>query len=113
MIKGIGVDIVELDRIPIEKEHFAKKVLSKKEYQIYISKQSDKRKREYLGSRFASKEAYLKARGKGLGEIPLSQIEILTEDSGKPYFTNDKNAHISLSHEKHYAIAYVVIEEGI
>lgn len=109
MIKGIGVDIVDLKRISLEKDLFAKKILTSKEFEIYLSLSSEKRKKEFLGGRFAGKEAFLKANGKGLGEISFQDIEILNEDSGKPYL-NVSNAFISLSHENTYAIAYVIIE---
>lgn len=109
MIKGIGVDIVNLERISLEKDLFAKKILTPKEYEYFLSLTSLKRKKEFLGGRFAGKEAFLKANGKGLGEISFQDIEILNEDSGKPYL-NFPNAFISLSHENTYAIAYVVIE---
>lgn len=109
MIKGIGVDIVNLERISLEKDLFAKKILSEKEYQIYIALSSIKRKKEFLGGRFAGKEAFLKANGKGIGEISFQDIEILNEPSGKPYL-NVPHAFISISHETSYAIAYVVIE---
>lgn len=109
MIKGIGVDIVNLDRISLEKDLFAKKILTAKEYELYLSLSSIKRKKEFLGGRFAGKEAFLKANGKGIGGISFQDIEILNENSGKPYL-NYSNALISISHETAYAIAYVIIE---
>ena len=67
------------------------------------------RKREYLGGRFAAKEAYLKANGLGLGGMRFNEIEVLNSKSGAPYL-NDPKAKISISHEKDYVIAFVVIE---
>ena len=106
----IGVDIVELDRLKVNHDHFVKKILTDKEYEIFNSFNSEERKREYLGGRFAAKEAYMKANQKGLGQISFHDIEVLNRDDGSPYL-NDMNAQISISHEKHYAIAFVVIEK--
>lgn len=112
MIKGIGVDIVELDRIHKDSIALAHRILSKNEFKQYEKKKTIKQKQEYLAGRFAGKEAFLKAFGKGLGEIPLKEIEILNDFSGKPYFSFSSHCFISISHENKYAIAYVVIEEG-
>jgi len=104
---GIGTDIVDLRRIDPENEHFARRILTDAEYAVFESL-TDHRKREYLGGRFAGKEAYLKAKGLGLGGMGFHDIEILNLESGQPYL-NDPDALISLSHEKDYAVAFVVI----
>ena len=106
----IGVDIVELNRLNIDHEHFVKRILTKKEYEVFSSFNSTQRKKEYLGGRFAAKEAYMKANQKGIGQISFHDIEVLNREDGSPYL-NDTNAQISLSHELHYAIAFVVIEK--
>lgn len=51
---GIGVDIVELSRLDIENERFVRHILSDEEYEIFQSFPTEKRKREYLGGRFAA-----------------------------------------------------------
>ncbi len=107
-MKGIGVDLVDLNRLDLENETFIKHVLSEKEYACF-SKMNGLRKREYLGGRFAAKEAYLKANGLGLGGMRFNEIEVLNSESGAPYL-NDPKAKISISHEKDYVIAFVVIE---
>lgn len=109
-MKGIGVDIVDLDRLDIENLHFVERILTHQEYQIFRHIKSATRRVEFLGGRFAGKEAYLKARHMGLGGIDFHDIEILNDESGCPYF-NDNQAHISISHEKKYAIAFVVIDD--
>ncbi len=109
-MEGIGVDIIELDRLDLTHTSFIQKVLTDKEYQVYLSLKNDIRKKEYLGGRFAAKEAYLKAKHKGLGNISFQQIEILNDETGCPYI-NDEDALVSISHEKHYAIAFVVINK--
>ncbi|MCI9093194.1 MAG: holo-ACP synthase [Coprobacillus sp.] len=109
-MRGIGVDIVDLERLDIHKIHFIKRILSEKEYEIFLEIKSEQRKLEFLGGRYAAKEAYMKARHKGLGEIDFHDIEVLNFPNGCPYL-NDKSAHISISHEKKYVIAFVIIEE--
>ena len=64
-----------------------------------FNKCTDSRKKEYLGGRFAAKEAFLKANKKGIGEIPFHEIEVLNDESGAPY-VNNSDALISISHEK-------------
>ena len=106
----IGIDIVELDRLKIDNDHFVKRVLTKKEHDIFNSFNSIQRKKEYLGGRFAAKEAYMKANQKGIGQISFLDIEVLNREDGSPYL-NDENAQISISHEKNYAVAFVIIEK--
>lgn len=107
MIKGIGVDIVDLHRIEKNQEALAKKVLTEKEYTVF-SNLNSRRKTEFLGGRFAAKEAFFKA---VTNEVSFKSIEILNDDSGKPY-VNHPNIHISLAHENKYVIAYIIHEEG-
>lgn len=107
---GIGVDIIDLDRLDVENKYFVERILTVNEYAVFSSMKSYQRKLEYLGGRFAAKEAYLKAKHVGLGAIGFHDIEILNDKDGCPYL-NDKNAQISISHEKKYAIAFVIIEK--
>ena len=106
----IGVDIVDLDRLNIDHDHFVRRILTDKEYEVFCSYTHIQRKKEYLGGRFAGKEAYMKAQQKGLGQISFHDIEILNREDGSPYL-NDESALISISHEKSYAVAFVVIEK--
>lgn len=107
---GIGVDIVDLDRLDIENKYFVEKILSINEYKVFSSMNSKQRRTEYLGGRFAAKEAYMKAKQLGIGAINFHDIEILNHEDGSPYL-NDEKAQISISHEKKYAIAFVIIEK--
>ena len=110
MIKGIGTDILDLRRLDLDNETLIKHILSPQEYACFQKLSSDKRRREYLGGRFAGKEAYLKALHTGIGGKPFHDIEILNHEDGAPYH-NDEKAQISISHEKDYVVAFVVIEE--
>ncbi len=104
---NIGVDLVRISRFEKKNRHFIQRLLTPNEYKEYQCKENERLKCIYLASRFACKEAYLKAHGKGLFEIPFQKIEILNDSHGKPYF-NDQNAYVSISHEDDYVIAFVV-----
>lgn len=122
MILGIGTDIIEVDRVAraIEKEAFKKKVFSERE----ISYCESQKKSESYAARFAAKEAFFKAMGTGWREgMGITEVEILNDELGKPsiYLSGkaqevfeQKGAthiHVSLSHIKTQAVAYVIIEK--
>lgn len=116
MIKGIGIDIVEIDRVKnAVKRHgdkFLKRIFTSQEIE-YCTK-FNKLKFPELSVRFAAKEAYSKANGTGMVGIRWKGIETGNERSGKPYLKINgkkmKNMHLTLSHSKKYAVANVVIE---
>jgi len=124
MILGIGVDIVEVDRIveKIDKNNgFKETVFSDHEIAFCESR---KNKDESYAARFAAKEAFLKATGLGLmlGH-QLSEIEVVNDDGGKPSLhlkgdfksksleNNWNKIHLSMSHLQHMACAVVIIEQ--
>lgn len=115
MIKGIGLDIVEMDRIKKamnRTEKFQRRILSKRELEIF-STLSEKRKCEFLAGRFAAKEAFSKANGTGIREgCEFDQIEILNNKLGQPeLFFNGQavNGFVSITHSRDYACAQVII----
>jgi holo-[acyl-carrier protein] synthase len=78
----------------------------------------------FLAKRFAAKEAFATAFGTGLrGSLTLSAITVRNDAMGRPFFTyapglaewvEEKRvtAHLSLSDERDYALAFVVLERG-
>lgn len=115
MIKGIGLDIVELDRIKKANDRtpkFAQRILSEKEYALF-AQLSTTRQVEFLAGRFAAKEAYAKANGTGLGEgCTLQQIEVLKNEAGAPVLYFDYKlvrGFVSITHTKTVAAAQVVL----
>ncbi len=125
MIFGIGTDIVDVKRIKKMKsiDSFAKKILGDNEY-LKFSKLSESKKIFFIAKQFAGKEAFAKAIGTGIsGDINFKTIEILRNDEGKPMFKfADKtqllihnlgiaHSHVSLSDEKEYALAFVILEK--
>ncbi len=124
MILGIGVDLIEIERI--------KKVFSTEKKQERIFTQIEIRDSQSAGfsslaARFAAKEAFSKALGTGIRNIAFKEIEVLKDEWGKPYFnkktlephlervfkTNKVRLHLSLSHDQGRAYAMVIIEEEV
>lgn len=104
MIIGVGTDIIENSRVDLK---IAKRILTEFEYEKYIQI-NDGLKQEYLASRFAAKEAIVKATDKML---TINQIEIANTASGKPYCRNIDGIHLSISHENKYSVAYAIYEK--
>ncbi|PLR77297.1 holo-ACP synthase [Bacillus sp. V3-13] len=116
MISGIGVDIVELERISeivSSQPKFIERVLTNAEIKQF-ERLSSKRRIEYLAGRFAAKEAFAKAAGTGIGkDLSFLDIEVAVDEKGKPFFIKpfQTNAHLSISHSRQYAVAQVVLEK--
>lgn len=118
MIKGIGIDLVEIKRIEkslIQGERFINRILTEQECTIYQSLRSTKRQLEYIAGRFAAKEAFSKAVGTGIGKLSFQDMQILNHETGAPYMKvkgfPDHKIFVSISHTEHYATAQVVIEK--
>lgn len=115
MIKGIGIDIIELSRVQDlfnRQMKLIDRILTSEEKQTF-EVLSRKRQVEFLAGRFAAKEAFSKAYGTGIGkELSFLDIEINTDDLGKPYIAKPEVfAHLSISHSRDYAVAQVIIED--
>lgn len=116
MIIGIGLDIVELDRIAkldARSEKFRIRILTVAELKIYAS-YIGHRRIEFLAGRFAGKEAFAKAKGTGIGAAcNFSDIEILPNINGKPelYFKNALvSGFVSITHTEQVAAAQVILQ---
>ena len=125
-ILGIGVDIVSNLRIKksIKNNSFVNRVFSKSE--VYQSKKT-LNKSNYFSKRFAAKEAFMKALGTGFRfNANFKDISVINNKEGKPELkvTNNIkkllinrlkvkkfNLFISLSDEKNYSIAFVIIQK--
>ena len=122
-IYGVGTDIVSVDRIKkvVKNKSFLKRLFSEKE--IYrCSKLINAN--NCFAKRFAAKEAFSKALGTGISNgISFKDISVINNKKGKPYielFGKTKSVvksilkikykiFLSLSDEKNYALAMVVI----
>ena len=125
-IIGNGVDIVNNLRIKnsIKNKDFINRVFTLNE--IKNSKKLTN-KINYFAKRFAAKEAFVKALGEGFrNNINFNDIEITNDNKGKPIINISNNIKkflkkkfklskyqifLSLSDEKKYSIAYVIINK--
>ena len=123
-ILGIGTDIVEISRIKnlfIKNKKFKYRIFSAKEIKHCESKVN---KIASYSKRFAAKEAFVKALGVGISRgISFKEISITNNKNGAPFIqllgktkiiftklTKNKNKiYLTLSDEKKYALATVVI----
>lgn len=123
MIFGIGTDIADTSRFNkwIHDTNFLDRFFNKAEQ---ITSDSDQKLIEHYASRFAAKEAFVKALGTGFAAFEMKDIYVTHNNLGKPILNVENkaldelkkrcqnfNIHLSLSHEKNYAVAFVVIEE--
>lgn len=120
MIRGIGTDIVEIDRISnaIKKEFFLKKAFNDSEIDMAVGRKKD----SFLAGNFATKEAFVKALGTGFRGIELKDLAVLRDELGKPFIKicnnlnrhlqgiDENKIHVSISNTDSLAIAMVVIE---
>lgn len=127
MIYGIGVDIVEVRRMEESLARFgrrvAEKILSPDECGEF---DGAARPARFLARRFAAKEALVKALGTGFrGGLFPGAIGIAHDRLGRPRFVVNDAAraalaergisaqHVSISDERDYALAYVVLETDV
>jgi len=125
MIHGTGLDIIEISRIQnsLDKHEgrFEERVFTSQEIEYCRSKPDPSK---HFAARFAVKEAVLKSLGTGMADgITWKDLEVINEESGKPILKvagrgkeifdslNLINIHISISHDKVYAIAQAVAEK--
>jgi holo-[acyl-carrier protein] synthase len=123
MIKGIGVDMVEIGRVKklIEQDRgFAERIFTTREIAYCEGKFS---KAQHYAARFTAKEAFFKALGTGFRDgVSWQDVEVENDSLGKPQlrltavalelFKKRKlsNTFLSLSHTRETAVALVVIE---
>ena len=123
MIAGIGTDIARTSRFERayarQGDRFAKRILTDAEFTVFQQRNCSI---AYLATRFAAKEAASKALGTGIGKVSFQDIEVVSAASGAPELRfygaaldlqqkkGISTLHISLSDEKEYAQAFVILE---
>ena len=126
MIIGIGVDIIEIERVRQaiqNNKNFLSKLFTEREIDYFISRNMNS---EVIAGNFAAKEAVSKALGTGIRGFSFKDIEILRNELGKPEVilhsgaklignklignNNSLRIHLSISHNNNSAIAYSVLE---
>ena len=127
-IIGNGVDIIRNSRIKssLKIKGFLNRIFTKKEI---VQGKKIKNKTNFYAKRFAAKEAFVKAIGTGFrNDINFIDIEIKNYKNGKPHISLSKNldnfiqkkfkiqkykVFLSLSDDKDYSIAFVVINKKL
>ncbi len=125
-ILGIGVDIVELQRIGRlygkHGETFVNRFCNPGECQ----ERQGQAMIEHLGGLFSAKEAVMKALGTGWAQgLGFRQIEVVRNAAGAPSVElhgkaaeqssalGVRSIHLTISHEQKYAVAMAVLEGNI
>ncbi|MFH0257369.1 holo-ACP synthase [Vibrio rumoiensis] len=123
-IVGLGTDIADIERIEKSLQRsgqaFAERILHPTELAIFHGLKQQGR---YLAKRFAAKEAASKALGTGIAcGVSFQHFEIENDALGKPLLKlhgkakeiaetqGVKQIHLSISDEKRYAMATVILE---
>lgn len=124
MILGVGIDIIEVQRIQnAHQRHgdrFLQRLLRGGEVEYCFSHGNPG---PHLAARFAAKEAVSKAFGTGIGaQLGWLDMEVHHEESGQPHLVfhgkgrdllgrhGARQIHLSLSHTLVYACAVAVLE---
>ena len=125
MIAGVGIDVVHVHRMERWRRTpgLLERYFDPEELKIALEKKSSASLS--LAARFAAKEAFGKALGRGLAGIELKDIMVKNKHNGQPEIfvsgtalaaleeNGAKHIHLSLTHERDNAIAMVVLEHEI
>ncbi|MBM7037897.1 holo-ACP synthase [Vibrio ulleungensis] len=123
-ILGLGTDIAEIERVQKALartgDPFARRILTEQEWQTFCQ---TKQQAKYLAKRFAAKEAASKALGTGIAKgVSFQDFDTSNDEYGKPLLALSGEAqkraasmgvnhvHLSISDERHYAVATVILE---
>ena len=123
MAHKVGIDAVSIERVGRLSASFISRYYSSSEFKQLQEIENKEAKKEFLASRFAAKEALLKAMGVGLKGFSLNEISVERKESGEPFFKikgsvlefleknfKDYDLQLSLTHEKPLALALVYLE---
>lgn len=124
MIAGVGIDMVSIKRMTekLVKAEFISTVFTEREIQYCVTTRNSA---QHFSARFAVKEAFLKATGRGMeyDSDAFRQIEVYHQPGGQPairltgkYETIRQtehwaHIHVSITHEADYAMAVVILEK--
>jgi len=124
MILGIGIDLIEVERIRASftkfGDRFLKRILHPAEIEYCLSHKDPS---PFLAARFAAKEAISKAFGTGIGaELGWQDMEVRRKESGEPFVVlhgggeelfkqhGARALRISLSHTVAHSTAIAILE---
>ncbi len=125
MIRGIGIDIIEVERIKsavTKNSRFLQRIFTEKEIKYF---EENNYQIVSIAGNFAAKEAIVKALGTGLRGFSWTEIEIQRDSLGKPsvvFYGQAKSIAealgihqmmITISHSKDYAVAQAIALENL
>lgn len=122
MIKGVGVDAVDIERFrtSLARTPSMRDRLFTEEELAYVAPKADPV--PSLAARFAAREAVMKAMGLGLGAFGFHEVWVTRAESGAPSLAISGRAlelavdrgitrwHLSLTHSALVAVAHVIAE---
>lgn len=125
MILGLGTDIVDCVRVKQIREKHSGRFLSNILTGTELALASERNGMdEFIAGRWAAKEAFSKALGCGISpDCSFVEIQILPNPQGRPEITlfgetlaatkrcGVQRIHLSISHERCYATAVVILED--
>ena len=124
MIVGLGTDIVDMERIEKIAERFGERFAGHILHPEELEQWRESPHPTFLAGRFAAKEALVKALGTGFSQgIWVSDILIRKGVNGEPVAQlsgaalerlqalGGDSVHISISHDRHSAMAVVILEK--
>ncbi|NGO40579.1 holo-[acyl-carrier-protein] synthase [Limisphaera ngatamarikiensis] len=123
MILGVGIDLIEVDRIRASQarfgDRFLRRILLPDEIDYCLAQRDPG---PFLAARFAAKEAISKAFGTGIGaQLGWLDMEVRHRDSGEPFVVLHGKAVsllerrggtavlLSISHTRQHATAVAVL----
>jgi holo-[acyl-carrier protein] synthase len=124
MILGVGIDLIEVERIKASYERFGERLLNRILHPAEIAYcLTHKEPAPFLAARFAAKEAISKAFGTGIGaRLGWLDMEVGRRESGEPFvilhgdglkLLAERQARVvllSLSHTQAHATAVAILE---
>ncbi len=120
MIYGIGCDLLDTQRfVKAAQESLLRRCFSARELECFAD---SPRRLQQLAGNFAAKEALAKALGCGIFAFALSEVSVLRDSRGAPYYEFDGGflqrmsgreltAKVSLSNTAAQVMAFTILEE--
>ena len=124
MICGVGIDAVDVRRVRRARQRFGRRLAERLLHPQELADYERQRHPEaFLARRLAAKEALVKALGTGFsGGLNARQLRVAHDPGGRPRLVSEgtvarrllqlgaAHCHLSISDERHYAFACVVLE---
>lgn len=105
MLNGLGIDIVDLTRNEFDNLEFAKRFMTENEYKVFLTKETEISKKNYMGCIWSLKEAIIKATNH---EFIFSDIDIVMTSEAPICNLKGHKLFLSISFEKTLIVAIAI-----